>query len=153
MNTGTLSWRVTGNDSYYAYLHESQINQRHIEELKSKGRESKTGRARLCLHKSPDSKFQLMIIYHDDRTTVEPHRHLTCGEYVMAYEGSMEVNFFDDDLTMTKKFILEQSANSLPLWVPANLWHCMKFTAETIFYEFSEGPFDAKITQHADSVK
>lgn len=150
MKVHTLDWQVSKNDSYYAYVPSTTTMESYIPSLLKQGKLSKSGRARMCFHHLPSAKIHLMLIHHDNRTIVPIHKHRPFGEYVIISHGSFKLTFFDSNLSITEILTVNRETSPHPIFIPANKWHRLEFDRPTLFYEISEGPFDAKCTEVAE---
>lgn len=144
-----LTWEVSGQDSFFSYAQRENLLPAHLDELRRKGAESPSGRARLCLHTDPNDSLHVMLIYHDERTLVPTHRHRPFGEYIIMLEGSIDIIRFDEGLSPAFVRSLQDQTTQLPVWIPPDTWHTLIFQKPTLFYEVSEGPFNAKTTDVA----
>ena len=146
----SLDWKCSGVDSYYVYVKSTSLSGDLLENLYRKGKESPTGRARLCMHDNPADGLNFMVIYHDERTIVPIHRHSPHGEHIVLKEGELELILFDSELSVSSSCKMSQKhGGDFGCFTPPNVWHTLKFSKPTIFFEISKGPFDGKITQFA----
>jgi cupin fold WbuC family metalloprotein len=137
-----MKWEEAKNNSFYKYIEPSMINDQHISELIRKGEESLTGRARYCLHANSEASQQLMLIYHDLRTTVPVHRHKVNGEFIIVIKGSIEVKLLNEEFDTCEIIELEAICSPRPVWIPSMTWHTIKIVSNyCLFYESSIGPF------------
>jgi cupin fold WbuC family metalloprotein len=145
-----VNWSLSGSDSFYAYLKNKDLSKEQLNDLRKKGEESKTGRARFCLHDNPSSELHLMLIYHDERTIVPIHKHSPFGEHIIVLEGELQIFFFDAKLGLnSSRLITDASYGYASSWTPPNVWHSMKFDKPTLFFEISKGPLNVKNTEFA----
>lgn len=146
-----MNWEVSGIDSFFAYVNPRQISDDLILELIRRGEQSATGRARLCLHEDVNDPLNIMLIYHDQRTSVPVHRHAPFGEYVILHKGAAEVTFLNDSLERISSVKLrDDGSGARACWVSPDRWHTLKFEEPTLFYELSQGPYNAKRTSFVD---
>ena len=144
------AWERSGTDSYYTYVKSQQVSPALIDALKQQGKNSRTGRARLCLHNDPSDPIHIMLIYHDERTIVPVHRHNPYGEFVLVCEGDFEMILYDENMyEKSRTYIGSSGVGNTFCFTPANVWHTLRFNKLTIFYEISQGPLDVKTTELA----
>ncbi len=146
-----ITWEHSGSDSFYTYIKDQKLSANLIDSLYKKGKESPTGRARLCLHNDPSSSLHIMLIHHDQRTVVPIHKHSPFGEFVLVQDGEVELACYDSDLNMSSVTRLSSSAKGdIFYFTPPNVWHTLRFERETIFFEISQGPLNVKVTEFAN---
>lgn len=145
-----VTWQQSGDNSFYAYVLSSNVPGTLIDNLYRQGTISTTGRARLCFHDHPESPVHIMLIHHDQRTIVPIHKHRPFGEFIFIREGDLELVFYDDKLEVASVSCLSSNKRADGFCsIPANVWHTLRFNKPTTFFEISQGPLDAKITEVA----
>jgi cupin fold WbuC family metalloprotein len=146
-----MEWKVSGRDSFYHFVPSRAVSDDLVRALVRQGEQSRTGRARLCLHQHERDSLHVMLIYHDSRTSVPVHRHSPFGEYLVLVDGAAVVTFYDQSLQPDSSISISTlDGGTRACWVPPNCWHKMTFNGPTLFYEFSQGPLNEKQTSFAE---
>ena len=140
-------WKISKVDSFYRFCDSGSYIPADVEDLIKKGNESSTGRARLCLHRANSENLHVMLIYHDQRTRVPIHRHMNFGEQIIATQGDLNIDLYDDSLILTERIQLGLGEGSVcSLWIPPQRWHTLTFSKPCLFFEISTGALNEKST-------
>ena len=91
----------------------SFINKSYINFLKKKVLQTKSKRARICLHKNEKDKLHEMIIILSKETYIRPHKHLDKAESLHVIDGVADVIFFNSNGKVTKKVRLSKKKKFL----------------------------------------
>jgi cupin fold WbuC family metalloprotein len=119
--------------------------------LKEQAKETSLGRARLCLHHSPDETIQEMVIAFRGDSYIRPHRHVETRESFHVIEGLLTVFFFEDDGSVSRRLDMGPLGSDKPFLyrLSANLWHTVvPRTEEVVIHETTLGPFRRERTQY-----
>jgi cupin fold WbuC family metalloprotein len=120
------------------------VDDRLIERLKRRARETASRRFRLCLHHSEREPVQEMIVVHCRENYSRPHRHAAASS-MLVLEGDATVLTFDDRGEVTRRIELgpRASGKAFTLRIEAHIWHMpVCRTEQLVFYETMEGPFE-----------
>ena len=116
------------------------INDEIINELKEVSRLHNVAKCRICLHTSPESLHQDMVILETKAAYLRPHKHIySTGETFHLIEGEMVVLTFDDkgnvvDSPRLQKGNLYRISNGI--------FHAIfPLTDYIIYHENKVGPF------------
>jgi cupin fold WbuC family metalloprotein len=129
------------NDSFFKYIN---LNEFNIDELLKYGKISKQGRARYCLHKDNQSKFQTMIIYHDKRTLNPIHRHLNSDEDFILINGRINYKYYDNFYNCINSHTLDSNISNNGITTQKNILHNIELLTdyiifiETVKYSYEE---------------
>ncbi|MCX7592079.1 MAG: WbuC family cupin fold metalloprotein [Kiritimatiellae bacterium] len=104
---------------------------------------------RLCLHESPRTRVQEMIVVCDARSTRPPHCHPGFAETHWMIRGEIMVVLFDGRGRVVRRIELGPPEGRKPFCVrvAAGQWHMIVFrTSPVVYYEVMRGPFVRKRT-------
>lgn len=128
--------------SFYSTGEVVHVNREVVRQLVEASSRDGRGRARLCLHKSPDSKFHEMIVVEHRGGYFRPHKHLAKGESCVLIEGSAAFFVFGDDGAVTHVSVVGGPQGELICRVEANQWHTViPLTPYAVYLESKPGPF------------
>jgi len=123
-----------------------------IQVLRVGANRSERKRMRLCAHPAVENALHEMIIVLAHGTYVRPHRHLGRSESYHVIEGVADLIFFDDT-GMIVDVIELGDVRSGKCWycrVDRPMYHTVRVrSAEIIFHETTNGPFDVSKTEFA----
>lgn len=140
-------------DVFYATDAVTTIGTDDIAFLKQAASGSKNRRARLCLHDSPESVHQQMLIAVHRDSYLRPHYHVGKTETYHVVEGSALIVFFTDD--GSPETFVEIGAVSAPTNVSYRVQplvtHTFLIRSEwVVYWEVTQGPFDTSKTKFPD---
>ena len=140
------SWKTSSNNSLYSFRSIYNLN---IEELIDKGKNSTNGRSRLCLHKDNQSLYQVMLIYHDNNTTCEIHKHLTCPEQLIVLHGELKYNIYDNNFKCIHSTCISSESDNNGVHTDINVFHNIDIISKyVIFLEIVMGAFVQNVTEY-----
>lgn len=121
------------------------FNSTQLEALKAQAKISPRRRANLNVHQSYDDKVQRLFIAMYPDSYVRPHRHIQPHkwEFFMVVEGAIDLLFFDNNATLTKRITLEAGGECVGLEIPPNVWHATVCYNPVVFMEVKQGPYEA----------
>jgi cupin fold WbuC family metalloprotein len=114
-------------------------------------------RARICLHRDPQSPVHEMLIVHHRSCYVRPHRHFNREETLTTIQGAATTFTFGEDGAIDQRIPMGP-ANSGPVGsgrvslyrMPRHLFHALIIESEwLVFLETTTGPFDPKGSEFA----
>ena len=120
------------------------INQQSIDFLKSKAKNNRRKRARLCTHPGIDDALHEMLIVHFKGTYVQPHKHIMKSESFHIIEGSLGVVIFDDSGGVIQVVHMGEASSGLMFYyrLSESYFHSVIPLTETVvFHETTNGPF------------
>lgn len=130
---------------YYATDDIVTFSQSHIDFLKSNMHNSKTGRIRICAHKSPDDRIHEMLIVFDNKSYIRPHKHIGKTESFHIIEGSIDVVLFDEKGSVTGVIKLDSQdpASHLFYRLTSPQFHTVLINSDhAVMIETTDGPFN-----------
>lgn len=130
-----------------------EIRPDQLDALKDAARQSPLRRARLCLHHSHDDPVQEMVIAFSRGTYIRPHRHRNKSESFHVVEGELDVVFFDDAGSVTRRVRMGRSrtGEALLYRLATPLWHMVVPRSElVVIHEVTTGPFVQDGNEYAD---
>lgn len=115
-----------------------------LDKLKCDAAASPRKRANVNLHQHYDDLVQRLFIAMLPDSYVRPHRHIQGHkwEFFMVVEGSVDILFFDDSATVTRRVTLVAGSNCIGLEIPPNVWHATVCFEPVVFMEVKQGPYD-----------
>jgi cupin fold WbuC family metalloprotein len=123
--------------------------------LKEEARRSPMGRARLCLHRSPDDAVHEMIIAVTNELAFRPHRHPGKSESFHMIEGIIDLVVFADDGKPEHAIRMSGPSGGYAFQhrMSEAKWHSFLVRTEfAVFHEITCGPFrkdDAEFAEFA----
>jgi cupin fold WbuC family metalloprotein len=114
-----------------------------IQALKAAAQNSELRRARICLHNSPNSSVQEMIIALCKDSMVSTHRHpIGKPESYHLIEGEMDVNIYND-LGFRSQVINLRQNQARMYRILGGVWHQpIAISNIAIYHEVYTGPFN-----------
>ena len=107
---------------------------------------SKRSRCRLCLHDSPLSINQEMIICLLKNSNIPIHAHINKGESFKIEKGFLKYSIFDKKGNVVSENYLDSTSDKV--YVPKGTFHSFKIISEfAIFREWTKGPFSRNETK------
>jgi cupin fold WbuC family metalloprotein len=122
-----------------------KIDQRLINEMISKSRNSKRGRAHFTFHKSDNDTLQRMLNAMQPGTYIRPHKHENPDkrEVFLVLTGKFLVVEFDENGEITAHMILDANSNHYGAEIAQRVYHSIICLApDSIAYELKDGPYD-----------
>lgn len=109
-------------------------------------KQSENGKARLCLHPTPDDQEQQMLVALDKECMDQIHLHPDKGETLLWVRGAAEHRTFDISGRILQETLLGPSDFQY-LHTPAGVPHHVVILSDVfIFWEFAQGPFGPNST-------
>jgi len=107
---------------------------------------NKRSRCRLCLHDSPSSINQEMIICLLKNSNIPIHAHIHKEESFKIEKGFLKYSIFDKKGNVVSENFLDSTSDKV--LVPQGTFHSFKILSEfAIFREWTKGPFSRKETK------
>lgn len=120
-----------------------EIGDRELEALKRAADETPLKRSRICLHASPDSAVQEMIIAFHRDSYIRPHRHLDKQESFHVFAGRLSVALFDDRGGV-ERWVHLSAEDKRYYRLNGSQWHTVVLRSDyAIIQEVTNGPFVA----------
>ena len=117
-----------------------------LDALEAIAKQSENGKARLCLHPTPEDQEQQMLVALNKACIDQIHYHPDKGETVLWVRGAAEHRTFDMTGKILQKTVLGP-ADFRYLHTPAGVpHHVVIFSDVFIFWEFAKGPFGPNST-------
>jgi cupin fold WbuC family metalloprotein len=131
-----------------------EVDRKMVEFLKQRASQSKLLRFRLCLHHSPESPVQEMIIAACCDNYSRPHRHPGRSMTYQMIEGELTVFIFDQAGNVSQKIEMgpPSSGKSFCFRLSSGGWYMPVVRSEVAVYqETLSGPNqDGQATEYAD---
>lgn len=118
-----------------------QIDEKLIEGLFAKAKESDRLRMNYDLRTSPNDGSQRMLNALLPGTVVPVHRHPSSNENVILICGKLDEVLFSDEGKEIKRLRLDPSAGSFGCVVPAGAWHTVEVLEPSVIYEAKDGKY------------
>lgn len=137
------------DEVYYAVDEIVRFSQSHVDFLKSNMRNSKTGRIRICAHKSPGDMIHEMLIIIDGKSYIRPHKHVGKPESFHIIEGSVDVVLFDEKGNMVNVVRLGSQGSGSDFFYRLRKpqFHTVLVNSDhAIIIETTQGPFNKEDT-------
>jgi len=141
------------DEVFYTASALTDIGDADIAWLKARARATPRRRARICAHPSADASLHEMIIVHEKRTYVPPHRHIGRSESYTIIEGRMRIVLFDEHGGVQNTVALTPPGDGGTFFyrLSGPQFHSMLIDSDWIvFHEVTSGPFDPSTTEFAD---
>ncbi len=127
--------------SFYSTTAVVSVDREIVRQLVEASGRDPRGRARLCLHQSPESTFHEMVVVERRGDFFRPHKHLTKSESCVMLEGRAAFLVFDHDGAVTHSSVVGSEGGML-CRVEANQWHTViPLSPYAVYLESKPGPF------------
>jgi cupin fold WbuC family metalloprotein len=114
-----------------------------LDELTTRATASPRARAHHNIHESPTDPVQRFFVVTNRNSYFRPHRHLAKSELAMVLRGRFDVLTFDERGTVTARYSVGESMQSMAYETPRATWHTLiADTDGAAFLEVKEGPYD-----------
>lgn len=124
------------NGSKYWNLNEQE------EKLNNLSNKSLKKRSRICLHKSPNSSSQFMLIDALKESYFPIHRHKNSFEAYIPVFGKANLLVFDSNLILVNKILIDSSSKknaSNAICISPQVWHTFIIKSNSFrYFEFKE---------------
>ncbi|MES9855333.1 MAG: WbuC family cupin fold metalloprotein [Sedimenticola sp.] len=132
--------RILGPVTFIGTASMVDIGATELVALKRAAAKEPMRRSRICLHASPESAVQEMIIAFQRDSYIRPHRHNSKQESYHLFEGSLSIGIFDDD-GMALHWIHLSEGGKTFFRLNAQMWHAIIIHSEfAIIQEVTNGP-------------
>lgn len=135
---------------FHAYSWGIKVGEDIFDALGVVSEASGNGKARLCLHPSPEETEQQMIVALSKACSDQIHFHPEKSETVIWVKGEAEHRKFDARGTLTESTLLGPSGHRYVHTPPRIPHHTVVKSEIVIFFEISKGPFGPNSTIPAD---
>jgi cupin fold WbuC family metalloprotein len=138
--------REIGEDVFACTSSTPRLGRTDVHFLKVLAGSSRRGRARICVHESPDDAVQEMLIVISDGGYLRPHRHSRKCESFHVIEGAADVALFDDRGNLADLIALGEPGTTDDFFcrIPAGIFHTvLPRTPLFVLHEVTCGPFVA----------
>lgn len=117
------------------------IDNKLMDELAARAKESPRLRMNMDLRNSPDDHSQRMLNALEPGTMLPIHRHTASSETVIILRGRMDEMFYDDEGRETARFHLDPTTGCSALNIPCGTWHTVDVFEPTVIFEAKDGPY------------
>lgn len=123
------------------------------EALAAKAMASRTGKVRICLHRSPDEHLHEMLIAMRKDNKYPAHAHKNSEETFYLVLGRARLELYGDDGGKTAEILLGDASTGFATYarIPIACWHRLTIESEVcVFLETKLGPFSPADSMFAD---
>lgn len=127
------------------------IDDKILNELSQKAKESSRKRMNLNYHDGNPDLIQRMLNAMEPSTYVRPHKHENPDkrEIFIALKGSFAIILFDDKGQITDYVFLDRNKGIYAIEIPPKKWHMIISLEENaVYYEIKDGPYDVLNDKH-----
>ena len=118
------------------------IDDRLLEEVSAKAKDSPRLRMNFNFHQSLDEKCHRFLNAVEPGTVVPIHRHPTKDETFIVLKGRVKVSTFNDEGEVLESVVLCQEEGMYGVDIPKNVWHTLEsLEPDSVIFECKEGPF------------
>lgn len=118
------------------------IDDRLLEEVSAKAKDSPRLRMNFNFHQSLDEKCHRFLNAVEPGTVVPIHRHPTKDETFIVLKGRVKVSTFNDEGEVLESVVLCQEEGMYGVDIPKNVWHTLEsLESGSVIFECKEGPF------------
>ncbi len=127
-----------------------RFDRRHINFIKDASIRSDKGRARICMHKTPNEKIHEMLISISDKSYIRPHKHHNKSESFHLVEGEADIVLFSDDGKIIEVIPLSRDINFY-YRLNHSCFHTLLIkTPFLVIHEVTNGPFSPGDVEFAE---
>lgn len=130
-----------------------KIGQDDITFVKHEALRAKTGRARICAHRSNNDSLHEMMIAITSGSYIHPHKHVDKVESFHIIEGEVDVVVLDDDGKVREVVELGDASSARKFYyrLADSYFHTLLIHTDfLIVHEVTDGPFSPERTLLAD---
>lgn len=118
------------------------INEKLLDSITEKAKESPRLRMNHNLHESLDSKVQQLLNALEPGTTIPIHRHMHTSETYVLLRGKICVFFNSQQGEIVESFNLSAVGDNYGVNIPIGQWHSLEvLESGTVILEIKEGPY------------
>lgn len=118
------------------------IDNRLLDEVTAKAKESPRLRMNYNLHDSLESKVQRLFNAMEPGTIVPIQRHRNTDETMILVRGSMRVFFHDVLGNVINSVLMSRENGVFGVHIPKGQWHSVEvLESGTVMFEVKEGPY------------
>lgn len=118
------------------------IDEKLLDEVTSKAKESDRLRMNHNLHDSLEAKAQRLLNALEPGTLLPIHSHRHTAETYIVLRGAINVQFYNDNATLTRQFTVSPKDGVHGLHIPAGQWHTLEvLESGTVIFEVKDGPY------------
>jgi cupin fold WbuC family metalloprotein len=145
----TRKARKTAENVFHCNDKTEQIGTDEIQALKELAYELRAT-TRICLHPETQDILQASLICTLKELPNRKHIHPSKHEYIIAIEGRSNVVLYDENLNI--RLVLESDARmASAIKIPMAVAHNFELQTDCfVFWEISQGPFNANSTIYID---
>ena len=118
------------------------IDNKLLDEVSAKAKESDRLRMNFNLHDSLDAKAQRLLNALEIGTDLPIHRHTHTSETYFLIRGKINVMFYNNDKEEIKSFSLDPLNGSYGVHIPTGQWHTLEVLEnDSVIFEVKDGPY------------
>jgi cupin fold WbuC family metalloprotein len=117
------------------------IDNKLLDEVAAKAKESPRLRMNYNFHEGPDSKAQRLLNALEAGTILPIHRHQHTAETYVLLRGKIEVQFYDGTGAQTASFKLDPLKGNYGVQIPKGQWHTLVVVEPSVIFEVKDGPY------------
>lgn len=117
------------------------IDNKLLDKITQKAKESPRLRMNYNLHESLDSKAQRLFNALEPGTVLPIHRHRHTDETYILLRGKIDVKFLDDAAHVLGSYHLDPSMGNYGIHIPKGTWHSISVIESSVIFEVKDGPY------------
>lgn len=117
------------------------IDDKLLNEVAAKAKESPRLRMNFNLHESLDAKAQRLLNALEVGTVLPIHRHCHTAETYILLRGRIDVLVFDQTGVEKKRFHLNPLEGKYGVNIPEGTWHTLEVRESSVIFEVKDGPY------------
>lgn len=118
------------------------INEKLLNEITEKAKESPRLRMNYNLHDSLEAKAQRLFNALEPGTVLPVHCHAETAETYIVLRGAIKVMLYNDDKKLTSEYLIDPLSKVYGYHVPKGQWHTLEvMESGTVIFEVKDGPY------------
>lgn len=121
------------------------INEKLLEDLRSKAQQSERKRMNFDLRTTPADTSQRMLNVLEPGTQVPIHRHEDTSETVICLKGKLDVIFYyqqsDGSFEEIQRVTFDPSQGCYGVQIPKGAWHTVQVYEPSVIFEGKDGAY------------
>lgn len=117
------------------------IDDKLLNQIAAQAKASERLRMNYNLHESLDAKAQRLFNALEPGTVLPVHRHRHTSETYILLRGKIDVIFYDDAGSETRRFELDPLLGNYGVQIPRGQWHTLEVKQSAVIFEVKDGPY------------
>lgn len=138
-----------GEEVFYTNAERPVLDASDMEFILDIAQGTERKRARICTHRSIESKLHNMLIAHSENAYVRPHKHVGKVEAGVIVQGSVDLVIYNCDGHINDVVSLSapDAGGAFYFKLPPDVYHTLCITSPwLVFLEITTGPFISEET-------